>query len=87
MYRARAGWGHLKYSPSRKYSREVGSRMREGPQNLGGTELKRTVTSMVLKASDNDRRKNYPLATMNIVDLDMTRRSGGISNHTTLPLS
>ncbi|GFS93165.1 hypothetical protein TNCV_5140031, partial [Trichonephila clavipes] len=28
------------------------------PQNWGGTERNRTVTSMVLKAKANDRRKN-----------------------------
>ncbi|GFV00969.1 hypothetical protein TNCV_1387831 [Trichonephila clavipes] len=31
------------------------------PQNSGGTELKRTVTCMVLKATANDRRISSPL--------------------------
>ncbi|GFX85388.1 hypothetical protein TNCV_3715621 [Trichonephila clavipes] len=31
------------------------------PQNWGGTEQNRTVTSMVLKAKANDRRKNLAL--------------------------
>ncbi|GFT92889.1 uncharacterized protein TNCV_740491 [Trichonephila clavipes] len=31
------------------------------PQNWGGTELNRTVTCMVLKATANDRRTSSPL--------------------------
>ncbi|GFW18854.1 uncharacterized protein TNCV_5133071 [Trichonephila clavipes] len=31
------------------------------PQNWGGTEPKRTVTCMMLKATDNDRRTTNPL--------------------------
>ncbi|GFU09233.1 hypothetical protein TNCV_1122381 [Trichonephila clavipes] len=64
MYSAFAAWGL-----SRKLSREVGGRGREGkapdhpqgvlPQNWGGTEQNRTVTCMVLKA--NDRCENLAL--------------------------
>ncbi|GFV19774.1 transposase domain containing protein [Trichonephila clavipes] len=41
------------------------------PLNWGGTEQKRTITCMVLKAA-NDRRKFYPLAEMNFTGFDLT---------------
>ncbi|GFT76850.1 hypothetical protein TNCV_3200211 [Trichonephila clavipes] len=62
---------------SYKSFREVGGRGREKwevpdhPQNLGGIEPNRTVTCMVLKAEENDRRKSSPLPSMNFVALDL----------------
>ncbi|GFY10200.1 uncharacterized protein TNCV_2628791 [Trichonephila clavipes] len=63
---------------SHKFSREVGGRGREVggpwppqgvlPLNWGETELNRSVTCMMLKATANDRR---PIAMMNFVDLDL----------------
>ncbi|GFT71663.1 hypothetical protein TNCV_403441 [Trichonephila clavipes] len=41
------------------------------PQNWGGIEPYRTVTCMVLKAEENDRRKSSPLPSMNFVALDL----------------
>ncbi|GFW04361.1 hypothetical protein TNCV_877331 [Trichonephila clavipes] len=44
--------------------REVGSPLPSGcslSQNWGGTELNRTVTCMMLKATANDRRTSSPL--------------------------
>ncbi|GFV85137.1 hypothetical protein TNCV_4171901 [Trichonephila clavipes] len=70
-YRRLAAWGYS------KYRRDASSlvRLAEGeerleapnhhqgvfPQNWGGTEPNRTVTYMVLKATDNDRRTSIPL--------------------------
>ncbi|GFT04958.1 uncharacterized protein TNCV_4744941 [Trichonephila clavipes] len=64
--------GYSKQPSSRKSSRVVGGRRREvgGPDhpqgflplNWGGTEQKRTVTCMVLKAKANDRRKILALS-------------------------
>ncbi|GFX25645.1 uncharacterized protein TNCV_2082801 [Trichonephila clavipes] len=69
---------------SRKSSREVDGRGREVgglfdhpqsvlPLNWGGTETNRTVTCMVLKVTDNDRRARVtqPIAMMNFVGLDL----------------
>ncbi|GFW28235.1 hypothetical protein TNCV_4499651 [Trichonephila clavipes] len=50
-------------------------------QNWGGTELNRTVTCIVLKATANDRRTPSPLAMMNFVGLDLTTTQG----HETTP--
>ncbi|GFW87440.1 transposable element Tc3 transposase [Trichonephila clavipes] len=41
------------------------------PQNWGGIETNRTVTCMMLKADENDRRKSSPLPSMNFVALDL----------------
>ncbi|GFY00139.1 uncharacterized protein TNCV_1342371 [Trichonephila clavipes] len=41
------------------------------PQNWGGIEPNRTVTCMVLKAEENNRRKSSPLPSMNFVALDL----------------
>ncbi|GFT81915.1 uncharacterized protein TNCV_3908891 [Trichonephila clavipes] len=41
------------------------------PQNWGRTEQNRNVTCMVVKAKDNERRKNVVLAARNFVDLDL----------------
>ncbi|GFW37166.1 hypothetical protein TNCV_5020641 [Trichonephila clavipes] len=71
MHSVFAAWGILNSSMS---SREVGGRGREvgcpWPLNWGGTEPNRTVTYMVLKATDNDRRNISP-TTMNFVCLDL----------------
>ncbi|GFY16779.1 hypothetical protein TNCV_4337801 [Trichonephila clavipes] len=43
----------------------------DNPQNWGGIEPNRTVTCMVIKAEENDRRKSSPLPSMNFVALDL----------------
>ncbi|GFU18429.1 uncharacterized protein TNCV_1981061 [Trichonephila clavipes] len=58
------------------------------PCNWGGSEQNRTVTCMVLKATDNDRLKNLPLAAMNFAGLDLMvlssvplRHGGTLNSH------
>ncbi|GFV59283.1 uncharacterized protein TNCV_2340241 [Trichonephila clavipes] len=55
------------------------------PQNWGGTELKRSVTCMVLKATANDRhRLSLFHEEFRVVLGSGLCRSGGISNNNTV---
>ncbi|GFT93031.1 hypothetical protein TNCV_4751861 [Trichonephila clavipes] len=55
-----------------------GEELREVSQNWGGTEPKRTVTCMVLKACANDRCKaSQPFTAMNFEGLDLTSSGRG----------
>ncbi|GFX85195.1 hypothetical protein TNCV_1647421 [Trichonephila clavipes] len=57
---------HIARSPSRNSTRKVGGRGHHPQgvrtQNKDGTEQNPTPTGMVLKAKDNDRRKNIALS-------------------------
>ncbi|GFV11777.1 uncharacterized protein TNCV_977661 [Trichonephila clavipes] len=72
MYSTFVAWGTLNYhrAASRLVKRVEGEERWEAPdhpqgvlpQNWGGTDQSHTITCMVLKAKDNDRRKTLALS-------------------------